>query len=99
MRTRTIPWTMAALLLAGCSTGPKWAGGTPESFKRDAYQCDLETWRPSGAPAYATPAPGQTLTGLSQSLANLSGAMADRAAADRRFETCLTLRGYRQVAR
>jgi hypothetical protein len=92
-----IPVLIAALLPACAS--PSWTGGTAESFKADSYQCDLETWRPAGPPAYATPAPGQTLTGLSQSMANLSGAMFERADADRRFDTCLELRGYRKVAR
>lgn len=94
MTTRTLTAVLLAGLLTGCAT-QTWEGAG--DFERDSYQCEIETYRAPGPPAYASPASGATLTGLSQSLSNLSGAAMYRGSQDALYARCMGVRGYRRV--
>lgn len=94
MRPLAVLVALAAALTA-CSE-QVWTGGTAADWKRDSYACEAEAWRP-GVPLYASPADPATAAGLSGALYNLSGALADRGAEDRRYRRCMESRGWRLV--
>mgnify|MGYP001560745287 CR=1 FL=1 len=83
--------------LAGCTQ--VWVmppGGTEAQFQRDAYVCERDAAGLPYAPRTVYPQIPGGYGAPGQGLADLAGALGNRAQRDRLFNQCMEAAGYRQ---